>query len=173
MIKFLLMSLLARGSRHGYELKAQFEELFGGTWALNAGQVYMTLSKLEADGLVSSEVVPQELLPDRRMYSLTSDGRQELKRWTSEASEGPVRLRDELFAKVLAALVAGDRSPLDLIWAQRQAHLKALAQLTKSRSDPSLHPTTVLVLQGAILRTEADLKWLDLCEEYVREGSEG
>jgi hypothetical protein len=69
--------------------------------------------------------------------------------------------------------VAGDRNPLDLLWAQRQAHLKQLAQLTKWKSEESLHPTTALVLQGAILRTEADLKWLDLCEEHVREGSEG
>ena len=37
---------------HGYQLRAAFEESTGGTWPLNIGQVYTTLSRLERDGLV-------------------------------------------------------------------------------------------------------------------------
>jgi len=170
MIKFLLLALLAKGPRHGYDLKSQFEDLFGGTWPLNPGQVYMTLDRLEESGYVTSKRVEQELLPDRRVYSITEDGRQELKRWTAEPSEGPIRLRDELFTKVLTALVTGDGDPTGLIWAQRRHHMQALAELRARRMDPTLNPATVLVLQGAILRAEADLRWLDLCEEHVREG---
>jgi DNA-binding PadR family transcriptional regulator len=169
-IKFLLLALLAEGSRHGYELKGLFEGLFGGTWPLNPGQVYMTLERLEETGLVTSERIAQELLPDRRVYSITEDGRQELKRWTAEPSEGPIRLREEMFAKVLTAMLTEHGDPLSLIWAQRRTHMQALAQLRARRRDPSLQPATVLVLQGAILRTEADLRWLDQCEEYLREG---
>jgi DNA-binding PadR family transcriptional regulator len=170
MIKFLLLALLAKSPRHGYDLKSLFEDLFGGTWPLNPGQVYMTLDRLEEAGLVSSKRVAQELLPDRRVYSITVEGRQELKRWTAEPSEGPIRLRDELFAKVLTALVTGEGDPLGLIWAQRRSHMQALAELRARRMDPDLPPATVLVLQGAILRAEADLRWLDLCEEHVKEG---
>jgi DNA-binding PadR family transcriptional regulator len=170
MIKFLLLGLLARQPRHGYELKALFEQLFGGTWPLNPGQVYMTLERLEEAGLVTSKRVAQELLPDRRMYSITEDGCQELKRWTAEPSEGPIRLREEMFAKVLTALLTEQGDPLALIWAQRRTHMQALADLRARRKDASLHPATLLVLQGAILRTEADLRWLDQCEEYLREG---
>ncbi len=170
MIKFLLLALLAKGPRHGYDLKSQFEDLFGGTWPLNPGQVYMTLDRLEEAGYVTSKRVEQELLPDRRVYSITEDGRQEVKRWTAEPSEGPIRLRDELFTKVLTALVTGDGDPVGLIWAQRRHHMQALAELRVRRMDPTLNPATVLVLQGAILRAEADLRWLDLCEEHMREG---
>ena len=170
MIKFLLLALLAKGKRHGYELKSLFEQLFGGTWPLNPGQVYMTLDRLEEAGLVTSEVVAQDLLPDRRVYSITEDGRHELKCWTAEPSDGPIRLREELFAKILTAMLADDGDPSVLIWAQRRTHMQALADLRARRRDPSLHPSTRLVLQGAILRTEADLRWLDQCEEYLREG---
>ncbi|MGH2759422.1 MAG: PadR family transcriptional regulator [Actinomycetota bacterium] len=169
MIKFLLLGLLAKCDRHGYELKGLFEQLFGGTWPLNPGQVYMTLERLEEAGLVTSKRVEQELLPDRRVYSITEDGRQELKRWTAEPAEGPIRLRDELFAKVLTAMLSEQGDAIGLIWAQRRTHMQALADLRARRSDPSLHPATRLVLQGAILRTEADLRWLDQCEEYLRE----
>lgn len=170
MIKFLLLALLAKRKRHGYELKGLFEGLFGGAWPLNPGQVYMTLDRLEDAGLVTSKRVAQELLPDRRVYSITEDGRQELKRWTAEPSEGPIRLREELFAKVLTAMLGDQCDPRSLIWAQRRTHMQALADLRARKRDSSLHPATLLILQGAILRTEADLRWLDLCEEHLKEG---
>ncbi len=174
MIKFLLLGLLAGKARHGYELKALFEDLFGGTWPLNPGQVYMTLQKLEDEGLVSSEVVAQELLPDRRVYSITQEGRDELKRWTTESSDGPIRIREEMVAKVLTAIVTDPARAVDLIWAQRRHHLQAIAQLRDKKNDPGLSLATKLVLEGAILRAEADLRWLDLCEERLqtREGEE-
>ena len=171
MIKYLLLGLLAGCPRHGYELKALFEDLFGGTWPLNAGQVYMTLQRLEDEGLVTSEVVAQELLPDRRVYSLTEDGRFELKRWTAEATDGPIRIRDEMIAKVLTAMIAETASPADLVWSQRRSHLQSIAELRARKADPSLTVATKLLLEAAILRAEADLRWLDLVEERTGEGS--
>lgn len=167
MLRYLLLALLDREPRHGYDLKAVFEDFLGGTWPLNIGQVYTALARLEQDGLVSCEVVAQDLLPDRKVYSLTEDGRQELKRWTEEPAAGPVRLRDELFLKVMARSLLRRSDPLSLVWRQRESHMQALAQLTAMRDDPALHPSTALLLDGAILRTEADLKWLDLCEERM------
>src|SRR4029453_14764594 len=51
-VKHGLLALLERGPMHGYQLRAAFEESTGGTWPLNIGQVYTTLSRLERDGLV-------------------------------------------------------------------------------------------------------------------------
>lgn len=165
MLRFLLLALLEREPRHGYDLKAVFEDFLGGTWPLNIGQVYTALARLEQDGLVSCEVVAQDLLPDRKVYRLTESGRAELKRWTEEPADGPVRLRDELFLKVMARSLLDRGDPLSLVWRQRQSHMQQLAQLTAMRADPDMHPSTALLIDGAILRTEADLKWLDLCEE--------
>jgi DNA-binding PadR family transcriptional regulator len=170
MIKYLLLGLLAGRSRHGYELKAAFEELFGGTWPLNPGQVYMTLQRLEDEGLVTSEMVEQELLPDRRVFSLTEDGRFELKRWTAEPTDGPVRIRDEMVAKILTAMVADATQPIDLVWTQRTHHLRSIAELRARKSDPALTVATKLLLEAAILRAEADLRWLDLVEERLTKG---
>lgn len=170
MIKFLLLGLLAGRKRHGYELRTAFEELFGGTWPLNPGQVYMTLQKMEDDGLVTSEVVSQELLPDRRMYEITEEGRTELKRWTSEAADGPIRIRDEMVTKILTAITTDTERASDLLWAQRANHLQAIAQLRDRKNDGGITPATKLVLEGAILRAEADLRWLDLVEERIKQG---
>src|SRR5439155_20459473 len=100
MLKFVLLGLLDAEPRYGYELKAVFEQLLGGTWPLNIGQVYTTLSRLERDGLVECHLVPQELLPDRKVYALTDAGRAELTAWAEQPDTGPVSLRDEFLLKI-------------------------------------------------------------------------
>jgi hypothetical protein len=107
------------------------------------------------------------------VYSITADGAMELKRWTTEASDGPIRIRDEMVTKVLTAMASENGSTLDLIWAQRRNHLQAIAQLRGRKNDAGVTPATKLVLEGAILRAEADLRWLDLVEEQIREGGTG
>jgi DNA-binding PadR family transcriptional regulator len=166
-VKYALLGLLAGGSRHGYDLKSAFEELLGGSWPLNVGQVYTTLARLERDGFVRSRVVPQDLVPDRKVYEITAAGRKELVRWLSEPTNGPVRLKDELFVKVLVQSLVKDGNPGDLIGRQRREHLQTLGELSELLSEDGLNPATRLIVEGAMLHVEADLEWLDLCEERL------
>jgi DNA-binding PadR family transcriptional regulator len=169
MLKHTLLGLLVQEPRHGYELKNAFETMLGGTWPLNIGQVYTTLNRLERDGLVESEVVTQELLPDRKVYSITEDGREELAHWLAEPADDTIRVKDEFFVKLLVHQLVGSDSALALLWKQRQVNMRTLAQLTSLLSDPALDGATKLLIEGAILHVEADLKWLDLCEERLKE----
>lgn len=169
MLKFVLMGLLHAEPCYGYELKAVFEGFLGGTWPLNIGQVYTTLGRLEDDGLVVSEVVEQDAAPDRKVYALTPAGRKALLAWAGEPEHGPVRLRDELFLKVAVLSLDDGPAAATLVAAQRAAHLETLHQLTRRQRDPDLHPTTELLLEGAILRVEADLRWLDEAESRMKE----
>jgi DNA-binding PadR family transcriptional regulator len=168
MLKYLLLGLLASHSRHGYELKNVFDETYGDAWPLNIAQIYNALSKLEEDGLVACEVVPQENVPNRKVYSLTETGRKELERWTDAPVEGPVRLRDELYFKVLVRMEADGGGALDLISRQRLVHLGALNEMARARADMSAEGGAALLLEAAALRLESDLAWLERCEELVR-----
>jgi DNA-binding PadR family transcriptional regulator len=169
MLKHTLLGLLVQEPRHGYELKNAFETMLGGTWPLNIGQVYSTLNRLERDGLVESEVVTQELLPDRKVYSITEGGREELAHWLAEPADDTIRVKDEFFVKLLVHQLVGSNGALALLWKQRQVNMRTLAQLTSLLSDPALDGATKLLIEGAILHVEADLKWLDLCEERLKE----
>ncbi|HEY5276491.1 MAG TPA: PadR family transcriptional regulator, partial [Coriobacteriia bacterium] len=53
-VRYGLLALLAEASTHGYQLKTAFERRTGGSWALNIGQVYTTLQRLERDGFVEA-----------------------------------------------------------------------------------------------------------------------
>jgi len=175
-----LLALLAEGAAHGYELKQGIEQIFGDAWPpLNIGQVYTTLGRLERDGLVASSHVPQAGRPDKRVYELSDAGREEVRRWLVEPVSGP-RLKDEFFTKLIlarlpgVAALNGHTDPAALIARQRRDYLQTLRDLNglllKQYSGGS--PTSAaLLIEGAILHLEADLKWLDLCEQRLTEGA--
>ena len=72
----LFLALLAGDRGHGYELRQTLEHEFGELLpALNAGQIYSTLARLERDGLVVGESVAGNSRR-KRVYELTDqDGR--------------------------------------------------------------------------------------------------
>ncbi len=169
MLKFLVLGLLAGEPRYGYDLKGVFEEFLGGMWPLNIGQIYTALGRLEADGLVACQRVVQDSAPDRKVYALTARGERELERWAGEPVDGPIRLRDDFFLKIVVRSRLSDGDIRSLVTRQRRHHLAALADVSRLRAEPGLDPRTALLLDGAALRADADLKWLDLCEERLKE----
>jgi DNA-binding PadR family transcriptional regulator len=169
MLRFVLLGLLDAEPRYGYELKAVFEQFLGGTWPLNIGQIYTSLAKLEDDGLIASQTVPQDDAPDRKVYEVTKLGRQELASWANTINDEPVKLRDELFLKVAVLSLKDGTGARDLIHRQRVAHLGRLADLGSLQNDPEQHPATGLLLEAAMLRTEAELKWLDAVEDRLKD----
>ena len=70
-LRLALLSLLAEGPRHGYELMKELEERSGGLYRASAGSVYPTLQQLEDEGLARSES-----RDGKRVYQLRAEGEQ-------------------------------------------------------------------------------------------------
>jgi DNA-binding PadR family transcriptional regulator len=162
-----LLVLLRDGPSHGYGLKAAFERVTGGVWPLNVGQVYTTLERLERDGMVAAAGDDD----GQRSWRLTDAGREEFGEWWWAVPGEEPPPRDELVLKVLLA-VAGDREhALEVIGHQRDALLSLLA--LRRRQGRARHRegsdalAAELVVDVLVLRAEADLRWLDACEERV------
>jgi DNA-binding PadR family transcriptional regulator len=163
-MRFPLLALLANGPAHGYELKQAMEQQFGSVLPpLNAGQIYTTLSRLERDGLVDDDPVAQNGRPNKRVYQLTEAGRMELRGWVADATPA-ARLKDDFFVKLVLARAAGIADPLELIDRQRATYLQALRELDDVATGDDV---SALLVEGAALHLEADLKWLDLCEQRM------
>src|ERR671926_635609 len=90
-----LLALLAQQPRHGYELHDLFEAAVGGHWELNSGQIYSSLERLARDGLVVEESVERGGGPDKRLWTLTDAGKDELAIWFDSPVPRDYRLRDE------------------------------------------------------------------------------
>ena len=166
-MRFPLLALLAQGPAHGYELKQALEQRFGTVLPpLNAGQIYTTLSRLERDGLVDDDAVAQNGRPNKRVYRLTDAGQAELRGWVEDSTPA-TRLKDDFFMKLVLARAAGIADPVELIARQRGAYLQALRELDDVAAQADGDVTAALLIEGAALHLEADLKWLDLCEQRI------
>ena len=168
-VKFGLLALLDEAPSHGYNLKTAFERRTGGSWALNIGQVYTTIQRLERDGLVQS-IETAATDDDRREYRITPLGRAQLATWFEHPVVAEAPARDELTIKVLLAVAAGDVDVTTLIQRQRRASVEQLQAYTrrKAKADPERDVAFLILVDALIFRTEAEIRWLDACDARIR-----
>jgi DNA-binding PadR family transcriptional regulator len=171
-LKFGILGLLAGQPLHGYDVKARFEDLLGGSWEVNIGQIYTTLQRLERDGLVEAA----EPRGDRGKlpYRLTETGRKALDTWLAEPESEPQQLREAIYLKLLLAARLADDGLADLLAGQRRVYLQRLAELAalERKARAAGRDDLVLLYKGAVLHTEADLKWVDACAEELGTGGD-
>lgn len=80
-VKTLCLGVLMLGQASGYEIKKHFEEgPFAHFHAAGFGSIYPALNTLKAEGLVTCVEMEQDGRPDKKVYSITEDGREALRR---------------------------------------------------------------------------------------------
>ena len=162
----LFLALLSGERAHGYELKQSLEHEFGDLLpALNAGQIYVTLGRLERDGLVVGHAVPGDPR-GKRVYELTELGREAVAAWIDTPVSGR-RLKDEFLMKLVVLASAGLAEPTQLLEEQRREYLQSLRDLNALLEADGKEPAAELLVEGAILHLKADLEWLDLIERRL------
>jgi DNA-binding PadR family transcriptional regulator len=165
-VQEVLLALLATEPAHGYQLRGRLQLALGPlAEALNAGQVYVTLNRLEKADLVSSERVGQSDRPDRKVYELTAAGNARVEEWLADTS-WPKPAPAEFHLKLVAAAAARLADPVRLVDAQRHALLAGLAAAQRAALAEPDGSVAGLLLEGVVLRLQADLRWLEACARY-------
>ena len=165
-VQEILLALLAKDASHGYQLRARLQLALGPlAEALNAGQVYVTLARLDKAGLVRAEHVGQSDRPDRKVYELTEDGRARVMAWLDDTS-WPKQAPAEFHLKLVAAATAGLGDPVRIVDVQRHAVLANLAEAQRAALAQPDGAVAGLLLEGVVLRLQADLQWLEACARY-------
>ncbi len=116
-----LLLLLAEARAHGYELLDRLRP-FGFEVNDPAG-IYKTLRQMEQDRLVSSQWELSKRGPARRVYSLTSDGRDLLEAWARTLEQNREILGR--FLERFGELDAGPREARSAAW----PHIGTLGRL--------------------------------------------
>lgn len=179
-IQYAVLGLISSrvDGTHGYQLKNDFDALYGDFWSLNYGQLYRTLDRLERAGLIQGCDHVQSGRPTRRVYRVTQSGRQSFDDWLLlPPTREPRPLRDDLSLKLLFLTPRRRTDLIALIRSQRAVYLQHLARLTKRRaaledSGQDMFVTNLLLLQ-ADMRVRTDLAWLDLVEKEILRRNDG
>ena len=160
-----VLAMLAKEPSHGYQLRARLRQALGPLGeAMNDGQVYVTLTRLEKAGLVTAEpTAGRPERPDRKMYELTAAGQQRVAEWLAEVSWPKPDLA-EFHLKLIAAAAAGLADPLAIVDTQRRELLRRLRDAERAALAEPAGSAAGLLLEGIVLRLQADLRWLEACE---------
>jgi DNA-binding PadR family transcriptional regulator len=164
-VKQGLLALLAEEPMYGARLRSEFEARTGGTWPLNVGQVYTTLSRLERDGLVEPVDGPDD--EGRITYRLTERGRDEITAWWLTPVDRDATPRNELVIKLALAVTSPGVDVQRVVQTQRTATLRHLRDLTrlKAKAGDERHDLSwLLVLENLLFTAEAEVRWLDHVE---------
>jgi DNA-binding PadR family transcriptional regulator len=160
----VILAMLAKEPSYGYELRARLRQALGPVGEdLNAGQVYVTLTRLEKAGLVTATAEPGQTRPDRKVYELTAAGQQRVSAWLAEVS-WPRPDLTEFHLKLIAAAAAGLADPLAIVDAQRRELLRRLRDAQRAAMAEPESSDAALLIEGIVLRLQADLRWLEACE---------
>lgn len=161
----VVLAMLAKEPSQGFELRARLDAALGPLGeALNAGHIYVTLGRLEKAGFVALEGpgVSAER-PDRKVYRLTAAGHDRVSEWLSEVSWPKPDLA-EFHLKLIAAAAAGLADPISIVDTQRGELLRRLRDAQRAAMAEPADSDASLLLEGIVLRLQADLRWLEACE---------
>jgi DNA-binding PadR family transcriptional regulator len=162
----VVLAMLAKEPSHGYELRARLRHALGPLGeGLNPGHVYVTLARLEKAGLVTSERATEEPnRADRKAYALTPEGQQRVAEWLADVAWPKPDLA-EFHLKLIAAAAAGLADPITLVDSQRRELLRRLRDAQRAALGEPAGSDAALLLEGVVLRLQADLRWLEACEQ--------
>jgi DNA-binding PadR family transcriptional regulator len=160
------LAMLAKEPSHGYQVRRRLRLALGPLGeAMNDGQVYVTLGRLEKAGLVVSErAAGLAERSDRKVYGLTPAGQQRVAEWLAEVSWPKPDLA-EFHLKLVAAAAAGLADPITIVDAQRRELLRRLREAQRAAMAEADGSDAGLLLEGVVLRLQADLRWLEACEQ--------
>ncbi|MEA2500563.1 MAG: hypothetical protein QOD01_674 [Actinomycetota bacterium] len=177
---YAILGLLTWGEMSGYDLGKLIEGSIAHFFFRPAkSQIYAELRRLVGRGFATEREVAQDSRPDKRLYAVTPDGRQALRRWLDGTEAGPEVFRSPLCLKVFL----GAQMDRETLAAQvKGALLQAEASLAAFQGDEReivgrpefFYPN--FVLQRGIAHERATIRWASdvlkaLEQEQEREGA--
>jgi PadR family transcriptional regulator AphA len=129
-------------------------------------QLYAHLKQLEEDGLVAAQIEPQPNRPDRKVYHLTSEGRQAFHDWVQQPTPYLRHIRVEFLARLYfyrRLALPG----LEQLVARQQAVCTDQVERFHHLSEESDDEFRRLVLDFRQGQLEAVVHWLDRCLDVL------
>ncbi len=139
-LRYIILGLLGAHPMSGYDIKRAFDRSLATYWNAGNSQIYTTLKTLAARRLVSSEIIQQEGRPNRRVYSLTPEGRVALDAWLAEPV--PSRFtKDEFLTRLFFCGQTSDAIALRHLEEHEEALHAQLADMERALREYGDRPT--------------------------------
>jgi DNA-binding PadR family transcriptional regulator len=166
----VLLGLLSRGQRHGYELKREHDALFPAAKELAFGQAYAALARLRDKGFVEEAARERVDGPDRTAYRITAAGREELAAWLADVEPLPDRTANPVATKVTLLLLAeGTQRAVEHLLHERAVRVARMRELTAAKHVPGTTLQEVLAADHTLAHLDADLRWIESARRRIHD----
>jgi len=88
-LKFAMLGFIDMMPLAGYDLKKMFDGSIKNYWTATHAQIYRTLVQMEKDNLIKTELIIQSNAPNKKIYHITDQGKDELEKWVKTTPELP------------------------------------------------------------------------------------
>ncbi|MCD4672393.1 MAG: PadR family transcriptional regulator [Anaerolineaceae bacterium] len=122
-LEHAILGFLTYRPLSGYDLKKFFDESVRHFWSATQSQIYRTLARMSETGWIEMEHIEQEDRPDRKVYHITNEGRDELRHWLTTPLDLPA-IRHKWLVQVFFADQLSDEETITLF----EAHAERLRQ---------------------------------------------
>jgi len=163
--EYLVLGLLMRESRHGYEINQYFSSRLGRAWHAGMSQIYALLKRLEETGKVVSALEMQDNRPAKKVYSITPKGCETFLSWVSQPVERIRDLRLEFLSKLFFMRELNLPGLSELIDKQIDVCNDKVFEI-KANDGSDVDTFNQLISEFRTCQVEAILKWLQDCKTH-------
>jgi PadR family transcriptional regulator, regulatory protein AphA len=167
--KFAILGVLTLKSASGYDIKRFCDNSISMFWNENFGHIYPVLKRMEKEGLVTQTIEQNSSHPQRHLYAITTQGRDELSEWLMEPSEqSPARL--DLLLKIFFAKNVPPQNILNELERKKQKYVdfhqlllqkeKAILDYENASLDESF-PYWLATVRYGIYESQAKINWVN------------
>lgn len=172
-LKYAILGLINREPMTGYDIAREFNsQNLANFWYAKHSQIYPELSRLMDEGLVTCQIVIQGEKLEKKLYTITEKGRQELKEWLVTEEPLPPTFKDVFRLRMYFSESMSQEQIQSHLLDQIDKHTTKLLHLSGMMEQH--HKNTVppagtaergdyMVLKGAIMRETNYIDWLKEC----------
>ena len=179
-LKFGLLGLLNYQPMTGYDLSKEFESSLNYFWSAKTSQIYRELDAMEKGGWLTSERIVQEDKPNKRVYSITPEGKKEFINWLEsyEQPTGGFKMRNPFLMRIFFGAELEKEKTIELLRNLRNtitAHSASLGgimdEIDAEQTEQNKHIFKyykLTVLAGE-MNSKFNIEWIDKCIEILNE----
>lgn len=165
----ILLGLLTRGPRHGYQLYQEYQRSLADIWDLGRSRLYAVLNQLEEQGLLRVEVIEQQDKPPKKVHHLTEQGRVEFERWLRQPVVPLRSVRVPLLAKLRLFQELELEGRAQLI----EAQIEVCNRVQEQELEPESGDQSQLIGSFRVMQAQFMSEWLKGLLEPVGDQGQG
>jgi DNA-binding PadR family transcriptional regulator len=173
-LRYAILGLIDKQKITGYDLTKIFNDSVADFWNANQSQIYPELKKLVQAGLIQYEIVIQGEVLEKKLYSITKEGKEELKKWILK-DEPPLPQSKDIFKLRIYFAEQLSKEQLLKKFENRQEKCQDLLRRYRTKINeyhdlediPPPNLGDFILLKGAIKYLESQVSWIDESITYI------